>query len=712
MKRRSLAFSLLIWVLPVSLIIVIAASYSTYRLARSLILYEAQQGIMAITDAAAAQVKGFFQQRSNDIAIIRQSPLFKDHFTNVEYGLRQEAGVYLHEIERMLCDFSRRAGVYPRLSYLDGSGKPLCLIENHKPARLKGEFEDPEFFAALKSLSGTYHPIFRQRRVAWHHAPIIRYGVPVKDEAGRLRGALIFDCSLSPMYEFLGRLHLGISGRAVLAERKGRLGDRPPFIGADLLIAESIVPGTPWSVVMVVKRSDFVDRLTAISSATLFLAFFAAVMLILLITRQIRLLLRPLSDLENAAIAYAQGDLGVRVNISKPREVATLGEAFNLMADSLRQRTEALIQTEKMSVVGNLIAGVAHELNNPLAAVIGFAELLKDLPAKPEEQEDLRHLHSSALRCRDIVQGLLLFVRRDKTAQRRVSLNEAVKSTLALFEYRLVKTEGVKLEVDLDPDCPYIAADFQKIQQVLVNLTNNAADAVKEHPGPRIVRIRTGSLGAGAEFEIEDTGPGVSQEKRRRIFEPFYTTKPVGKGTGLGLSISAQIVSEFGGTLRCEQGPEGGARFAASFPPCSPDMQEMESSAGLPPSFPGRRVLVVDDEPELVQLMLRLLREDGLVAAAAMDPKDACRQVRGGGFDLVVADIDMGEFKGTQLTQEARHLINKPEFVFVTGDILNQDLIQELVLLNMSVLAKPFLRTEFLRMIRRALELAAYQRRD
>jgi CheY-like chemotaxis protein len=369
-----------------------------------------------------------------------------------------------------------------------------------------------------------------------------------------------------------------------------------------------------------------------------------------------------------------------------------------------KKRLQAqLMQAEKMTAIGSLIAGVAHELNNPLAAVTGFAELLKDLPAKAEEKEDLRLLYESALRCRDIVQSLLHFVRQGKAAPQRLSLNAVVKSTLTLFEYRLIKTEAVALEIALDPAVPQLAGEFQKVQQVLVNLLGNACDALKGRIGRRVIRVRTFARLEGSTVEIEDNGPGVSPERRAQIFEPFHTTKPAGQGTGLGLPISKQIVAEFGGDLRYEDAPGGGARFTATFPPCPPDLPEVEAAPALPLATPGRRVLVVDDEPQLVSLMLRLLHEDGLVAASENGRASILRRIQNEKFDLVITDIDLGPFKGTDLMKDARALSGSPAFIFVTGDVLNRPLAEELSELGIPVLAKPFLRTEFLRIVRRVL---------
>jgi PAS domain S-box-containing protein len=821
-KPASLSTRLLVWILPLSLAATFALALSTYLISRRVILWQAQQGIAAVNQAAAAETRTYFEQRHADLATIAQSPLFKDHFMNVEYGLAQEAAVYRREIEKMLFDLSRRAKAYPRLSYVDASGSEIVVIQDGRPAKPSRDSVDPAFTArVLKTAPGQRltSPIMR---VPFHDSPVVRYGAPLHDEQGRTRGALIFSASLAPVYAELERMRVGESGRTYLAPR-GTSGTP----AGDLLTAEAAIAGTPWSIVTAVERADYLGPLRGVSLLTLGFALVGAVLLVILLTRQVKLQLKPIGSLVEAADAYARGDLDRRVAVEGPIEVSVLADSFNDMAASLKARTQALyesetryraavensphavvgldqhfritlwnrraeaffgyqpseaygrtlalvlgeglykalerrvetegslrqieapgttrdgrvlslnlswtgqtapggsrewfvviqdetakkgleaqlIQAEKMTAVGNLIAGVAHELNNPLAAVTGYADLIKRLPLAGEEKEDLRLLCENAWRCRDIVQGLLAFVRKGETASFAIPINDVVQATIALLEYRLKKSEGIQLEVELDPKSPRIGGDFQRVQQVLVNLLGNACDALKGRMNPRVIRVRTRGLGReGCRVEIEDNGPGVPEGLRRKIFEPFFTTKKAGQGTGLGLSISAQIMAEFGGALRCEEAEGGGARFIADFPLPAEGLPEFEPEGPLPPAVHGKRVLVVDDEPHVAQMMARLLADDGLTAEMTTDPAAALDKMKAEEFDLVIADIDLGVMRGTQVFHAAQAFDKVPRFVFVTGDVLNQGLAMELALLAVPVLGKPFLRTDFLRVVRRVLQ--------
>ncbi len=310
MRPLSLSSRLLVWILPVSLATALATSLSTYLIARSVILGEAQKGVVAVTEAEAAQVKAYFEQRHNDLITVSQSPLFKDHYKNVEYGLTQEAGVYRREIELVLLDLQQRTRAYPRLSYLDSSSREICLVSDGRIVKAGEKFAAPEFFAAVKRLKPGQRLVSSIAYVPWHKAPIVRYGTPIVDDTGRFRGALIFAVSLKPVYESLGRLRLGSSGRSFLsARRSGPLYDESLSPQRETLTSAAAIPGTPWAVVTAVDRRDYIANLAWVSTLTFLFALFASMLLILVITRQVRALLRPLQSLATGSrvSGYAAG---------------------------------------------------------------------------------------------------------------------------------------------------------------------------------------------------------------------------------------------------------------------------------------------------------------------------------------------------------------------------------------------------------------------
>ncbi len=256
------------------------------------------------------------------------------------------------------------------------------------------------------------------------------------------------------------------------------------------------------------------------------------------------------------------GALGnqIAVTIDKSRLLEETREAYN----SLRATQEQLLQSEKMAAVGQLISGVAHELNNPLTAILGYSELLKSEDAVSGRGADyLEKLNKQAQRTHRIVQNLLSFARQHKPERGTVQVNQVVDDTVALREYDL-KVNHIKIHRDLDPNLPEISADFHQLQQVCLNILNNAVDAVMESGRQGEIWVRTSVLDHKLRIDFTDNGPGV--QNPHRVFDPFYTTKPIGKGTGLGLSICYGIVKEHGGEIQIQNGTAGGATFVVILP--------------------------------------------------------------------------------------------------------------------------------------------------
>jgi len=229
-----------------------------------------------------------------------------------------------------------------------------------------------------------------------------------------------------------------------------------------------------------------------------------------------------------------------------------------------RRLKEQLIHSERLSAVGQLVAGVAHEINNPLQAVMGFAELLIDAERRPDVRADLLQIRTDAGRAAKIVHNLLLFARRETLERSVADLNEIVRSTLALraFDYR---TRRLTLQQEIAADVPLIVANREQVQQVLVNLLLNAEQAIKTSGQPGTISVRTGEMNGAAFVDVADSGPGVPPETAGKVFEPFFTTKPMGEGTGLGLSVSLGIAEAHGGSLRLVPSARG-ACFRLTLP--------------------------------------------------------------------------------------------------------------------------------------------------
>jgi two-component system NtrC family sensor kinase len=256
------------------------------------------------------------------------------------------------------------------------------------------------------------------------------------------------------------------------------------------------------------------------------------------------------------------------VNLSPMRdEQGTVTSIVVVMSDITDAATlqAKLMHAEKMAAVGQLVSGVAHEVNNPLTAILGFADLLMENEDIPESaRKDLRVILQEAQRTKQIVQNLLSFARQMPPQRKPVELNSILRRTLQLRAYDF-QSHGVEVVEELDQELPSVIGDSHQLQQVFLNIVNNAYDAVRETGRPARIEIKTASRGGLVEVSFRDNGHGISHPDR--IFDPFFTTKEVGKGTGLGLSICYGIVHEHGGEIVCHNNADAqGATFVVRFP--------------------------------------------------------------------------------------------------------------------------------------------------
>lgn len=244
--------------------------------------------------------------------------------------------------------------------------------------------------------------------------------------------------------------------------------------------------------------------------------------------------------------------------------------AYRVIARDITEQKhlgQQLIQTEKMAALGELISGVAHEINNPLTAMLGFTELLlktrEDLD--PEMKGDIEKIYGAATRVYRITTGLLKFARKEKPVKKKVSINSLLEETLSMKDYHL-RVKNITVEKLFAEALPSVNADINQIEQVFLNLINNAEFAMAGVPGEKILTIRTSIQGDYVKTEFMDTGPGIPQEIIKKVFDPFFTTKSREKGTGLGLSVSYGIINEHNGTIYAENRRNGGALFIILLP--------------------------------------------------------------------------------------------------------------------------------------------------
>lgn len=331
-----------------------------------------------------------------------------------------------------------------------------------------------------------------------------------------------------------------------------------------------------------------------------------------------------------------------------------------------------IIQNEKLAAVGQLVSGVAHELNNPLTSIAGLAEVLlaRTALAGPD-REHLEVMREQAERAGRIVRNLLTFARKGPAEVTEFSLNDIVRRTVALVSHE-VRLREVTLETALDPDLPELRGDRYQIQQVVVNLVTNGLQAVAENPPgrPRAIRITTAQAGREAVLRVADTGPGIREGDAPRIFTPFFTTKPEGQGTGLGLAISFRIAQGHGGRLSVHAGEDGGSTFELRLP--LTDEAAPQAPRPRPTPAPaGRQILLLDADPAVRTAIAVLLGGDAHTVEAVPEGPAARTLLAERRFDLVIADpraaMPGGERFGEQLLRERPDL--RARTIFITADV-------------------------------------------
>ena len=383
-----------------------------------------------------------------------------------------------------------------------------------------------------------------------------------------------------------------------------------------------------------------------------------------------------------------------------------------LVRDVTEERVLAaqLLQQEKLAAVGQLVSGVAHELNNPLAGIMAFSQLLlSSHGADGEQRQAAATIEAEARRAARIVANLLTFARQQEPARTAVALNDVVRAVAELRRYTL-RVQQVAVRLELDPTLSPTWADESQLRQVVLNLVSNAEQALRDWDGERTLTLRTWQEEERLFVQVADTGPGVAPEQLDRIFNPFFTTKPVGQGTGLGLSISHGIVREHGGRITAESSPGAGATFTVELPLVAPPTNEAalararRAEADEEPGVERRaaRVLVVDDEPTIRRAVVRFLAREGFATDAVPGGREALRRLETSDYDAILLDLRMPDVSGDAVYEalRARDPVQAGRVVFVTGDLLADRTRAFLERSGCPVVRKPFVFDELLRVLR------------
>src|SRR2546421_9686607 len=387
--------------------------------------------------------------------------------------------------------------------------------------------------------------------------------------------------------------------------------------------------------------------------------------------------------------------------------MAEPGSAVLVFEDQTDRRRlqEQLIQSEKMSAIGQLIAGVAHDLNNPLASVVGFSDFLAESGVPASLEEPLQVIRQEAERAATIVKNLLSFARSQEGERVRQPIQPLLDSTLVLLRNQLMAYK-VEATLDVEPGLPEVEVNANQIKQVFVNLINNACQAIASDAPSGRIWISANRAQDVIAVSVTDSGPGIPEDVALRVFEPFFTTKPEGQGTGLGLSICQGILKEHGGRITLETRPGGGATFAVELPVGVPAARAEPAPAPRGEAKP-LHILVVDDEPHILHYMRATLESWGHTVEVASDGAYALERALAGPFDVIICDLRMPHLSGRdmymKLVRQDPRVAER--IIFATGDTVRGDTLQFLDGLGRPYLHKPFTLAE----LRAALGHAAKQ---
>ncbi|MCD6599937.1 MAG: transporter substrate-binding domain-containing protein [Dehalococcoidia bacterium] len=401
-------------------------------------------------------------------------------------------------------------------------------------------------------------------------------------------------------------------------------------------------------------------------------------------------------DSEGNTAYFENSEVG---NIVDGKLVSAFGMTRNI-TERVRMETEkkevehmAYI-TSRLASIGGMAAGIAHEINNPLTSVIGFADLLLEREDVPDDiRQSLEVIHSGSVRVADIVRQLLTFARQDRIKNEGVNVNEIIQNTLAMTAYTM-KSENIEVETYLADGLPGTMGAAGQLQQVFLNIIVNADAEMKKAHGKGKLQVKTEAIDDTIRISFKDDGPGIAPEILDRIFDPFFTTKDVGEGTGLGLSICHGIIAEHRGRLYARSELGHGATFIVELPVIAVQEQGelTETVVDEAEKVAGAKILVVDDEPGVRKFLKQVLTARGHNVETVDNAEEALEKIKGGRCDLILTDIKMPGMSGIELYKNVQKISRAlaRRVMFITGDVISVGTMDFLSRAEVAHITKPF----------------------
>ncbi len=372
---------------------------------------------------------------------------------------------------------------------------------------------------------------------------------------------------------------------------------------------------------------------------------------------------------------------------------------------NLKTTQRRLLETEKLSAIGMLVSGVAHELNNPLTSIIGYADLLHTKLLEEKDKKKLERIVSEAQRAAKIVQNLSTFAKESTVTKIPVNINKIIQDVLKIkrHDFSMHSIDCIETLLPHEDD---ILAEPNQIEQVFLNILNNAEYALRQKDGEKRISVESAKIDGFAEIRISDNGPGISEENLKKIFLPFFTTKEVGRGTGLGLSICYGIIDEHGGKIHAESELGKSTTFIIRLPFMKDQIQDhihdIRKAGTLDEDFlRGKRILIIDDEQSILEFTSELLSLHGVRVETSTNGSEALERIKSNEYDLIITDIKMPVLNGKELYHilKEQYASLSLKILFMTGDTISEDTKQFIHDSNLPFISKPFSSEDFFQFI-------------